>query len=103
MQSDGWYLFSMNRHWQCLRSLLLLLAIGTFAVVGQRDAAAHANLIQADPPVDGLVAAPPSQLRLVFSEEVYVGGGSPSNQLLDGGRQAEGTSLVGSGVSSNRP
>src|SRR5918995_418360 len=103
MPSDGWYLFRMNRHWQCLRSLLLLLAIGTLAAVGQRDPAAHANLIQADPPVDGLVAAPPSQLRLVFSEEVYGGEGSPSIQILDAEGEAMGASLVGSGVSPDRP
>ncbi|MBA2277445.1 MAG: copper resistance protein CopC, partial [Chloroflexia bacterium] len=80
--------------------LLLALAIGAL-IPGRVDA--HATLVRADPPVDGLVAASPAQLRLVFSEEIYVGEGPPSIQLLDEAGNGKGLSPVGSGVRPDRP
>ncbi len=45
--------------------------------------AAHAELDRADPPVDGLLAAPPLRLELWFTEAVDQGAGSPSVRLFD--------------------
>jgi copper transport protein len=46
-------------------------------------AAAHPELLRADPPPDGLLAAPPRRIDLWLTEPVDVGGGSPAVQLLD--------------------
>lgn len=83
-----------------LTALVISLAVSTF---GSGAVSAHADLVRAEPAIDGLVAAAPAQLRLVFSEEVYVGEGSPSVQLLNEQGEGQGTSLVGSGVLPDRP
>jgi putative copper export protein/methionine-rich copper-binding protein CopC len=61
---------------------LLGLAIATILITTP-DAAAHAEIDHADPPVDGLLAAPPKRIELWLTEAVDTGAGSPSIRLFD--------------------
>ncbi|MDP8907596.1 MAG: copper resistance protein CopC, partial [Chloroflexota bacterium] len=95
----------MNRDRHCLHLYPLLVALALIALgaTWPATATAHATLVRADPPIDGLVAAPPAQLRLEFSEEVYAGEGSPSIRVLDEQGNTVETSPIGSGVVPARP
>ncbi|MDP9369684.1 MAG: copper resistance protein CopC, partial [Chloroflexota bacterium] len=66
-------------------TLCLLVALGLSA---PHSAAAHPELVRANPPPDGLLAAPPQRLDLWVSEAVDAGAGSPSLRLLNEAGQA---------------
>ena len=61
-----------------LASLFLGLSLGT-----PDQAGAHADLVEAEPPSEGLLAVPPRQLDLWFSERVDAEADGVSIQLLD--------------------
>lgn len=63
--------------------LIVLMVTGVLTVVPPNDAAAHAELVRAEPPVDGLVVAPPTQLRLFFTEAIATSDPAPSVRVLD--------------------
>jgi methionine-rich copper-binding protein CopC len=54
---------------------LPLIAIAGLSVVGATPAStlAHARLLRADPPVNGVVRGSPKLLRIIFSEPLVVG------------------------------
>ncbi|MEJ7837738.1 MAG: copper resistance protein CopC [Thermomicrobiales bacterium] len=79
-----------QRHALHLLTLLVILVIG--AVVESTSASAHAELIEADPPIDGLVVASPNQLTLTFSEDVAASNPVPSVRVLNDQGQEQGTS-----------
>lgn len=62
--------------------VLLALVTGT-ALFVPIDARAHATLVEAEPPVDGLVLASPGMIRLTFSEEVRATNPAPSITIQD--------------------
>jgi len=67
--------------------LIPLIVIALF-VVGlsvnpPHRVSAHAELVRAEPSMDGLMVAPPDQLRLFFSEDVATADPAPSIRLLD--------------------
>lgn len=51
-----------------LRLLLFLFALSMALSVPVRPASAHANLSQSDPPANSVLAAPPDEIRLWFTE-----------------------------------
>ncbi|MBA3335947.1 MAG: copper resistance protein CopC/CopD [Chloroflexia bacterium] len=57
--------------------LLVLLAAGAPGVN------AHASLERAEPPIDGIVIAPPTELQLFFTEEVAAANPAPAVQILN--------------------
>ncbi|MEA2594409.1 MAG: copper transport protein, partial [Thermomicrobiales bacterium] len=75
------------------RLLLLGFVIAlpvAFVLVSARPVAAHANILRADPPLDGILAAPPRWIDLWLSEPIAAGEGSPALRLLDqAGRDLE--------------
>lgn len=73
-------------------ALLGLLICGVASGISHQTASAHATLLESSPPEDGLLVAPPSTLRMRFSEQVDTGGGSPSVRVVD-----EGNYDVGAG------
>lgn len=77
--------------------LLAGLAIAILAVLATLSgASAHAELIRADPPVNGLVIAPPTQLTLSFSEEVEMNDPAPVIRVLSSeGRELPATVRIG--------
>ena len=64
-----------------LAALVPLLALAL--ALATPDAAAHPELLRANPAADALLAAPPSRLELWFSERIDAGAGSPSVAALD--------------------
>lgn len=62
------------------------------------EAAAHAELVRAEPPIDGLVVAAPDQLRLFFSEDVASSNPAPSIRLLDENGQEKKVSIEAQGT-----
>lgn len=69
-----------------LRGLPALFAIAAallLAVLIPARADAHAELVRADPPAEGLVTVPPRQLELWLSERIASGEGSPAIRVLD--------------------
>jgi len=62
--------------------VIAMIVIGMGAIPAPR-ASAHAELVRAEPSMDGLVVAPPDQLRLFFSEDVAAADPAPSIRLLD--------------------
>jgi copper transport protein len=75
----------------------MLLVLGVRA----SDVMAHAELVRADPPVDGLVLTPPSQLRLTFSEEISTADPGPSVRVLDAQGMTYETSIQPVGANGN--
>lgn len=71
--------------------LLALLLACLAGIMTASDVSAHAELVRADPPVNGLVLAPPAQITLFFSEEISA---SASVGLLDAQGKAIGTSSI---------
>jgi copper transport protein len=65
------------------------------------QAAAHADLVRAEPPIDGLVLAAPAQLHLFFSEDISTADPGPSIRLLDAQGNSHGTSLIPVGANGN--
>ncbi|HEV2067019.1 MAG TPA: copper resistance CopC family protein, partial [Thermomicrobiales bacterium] len=63
--------------------VFLLALLASAALVLPMDARAHATLVEADPPVDGLVLASPGAIRLTFSEEVRATNPAPSITIQD--------------------
>jgi copper transport protein len=61
----------------------VLAAVVMLILCAADPAAAHADLLRADPPPDGLLAAPPRTIDLWLTEPVATGDGSPSIRLLD--------------------
>lgn len=79
--------------------LLSAIALALFALlIGTGDAGAHAELVRAEPPIDGLVLAPPSQVTLTFSEEIAP---NASLEILDAEGRAFGTSSLPVGANGN--
>lgn len=71
---------------------LLALLVALLLLARATPAAAHADLVRAEPPADGLVLTAPSELRLFFSEEVADGDPKPSFRVLnDQGEAIEAT------------
>jgi copper transport protein len=68
---------------QILVVALMLLGVLGWSAARDPRAAAHAELVRADPPPDGLLAAPPRRLDLRFSEPIAGEDGSLSVRLLD--------------------
>jgi copper transport protein len=63
--------------------LLLIAALAGATLMLPLDATAHATLVEADPPVDGLVLNSPATLRMTFSEEVRATNPAPSISIRD--------------------
>ncbi|MGH2559616.1 MAG: copper resistance CopC/CopD family protein, partial [Thermomicrobiales bacterium] len=73
-----------TRHWRRFAPVLALVCIALatmFAIA--RPADAHPELVRAEPPEDGLLAAPPQAIALWLTERVDAGAGSPGLQVLD--------------------
>lgn len=88
-----------RRHIFAIGPLLIGIAVIllTILAVSPRTTLAHAELVRADPPVNGLVIAPPSQLTLSFSEEVEPNDPAPAVRVLSSdGRELPATVHVGS-------
>jgi copper transport protein len=64
-------------------SLLLIAALAGASLIVPLDATAHATLVEADPPVDGLVLNSPGMIKLTFSEEVRATNPAPSISIVD--------------------
>ncbi len=62
--------------------IIAMIVIGMGAIPAPR-ASAHAELVRAEPSMDGLVVASPDQLHLFFSEDVATADPAPSIRLLD--------------------
>lgn len=81
----------------CLRrSVRTLIAFLTFLIClagGVASASAHAELIESDPPVDGLVLSSPEQLTLTFSEIVATSDPVPTVRVLDDQGREQGSSV----------
>lgn len=76
-----------------LSVLFLLLTIAFFAHIPSTTQA-HAELTRADPPIDGLLVAPPQSLDLWLTEPVATGGGSPAIEVIDQtGRRVDVTNV----------
>ncbi|MDQ3541489.1 MAG: copper resistance protein CopC [Chloroflexota bacterium] len=81
------------RHPHPLITLFLLVA--TLAAAGlilPSGVDAHATLVEADPPVDGLVLSSPGMIRLTFSEEVRATNPAPSILIQDESGQSRNMS-----------
>lgn len=63
--------------------LLLLAMLAGAGLILPSGVGAHATLVEADPPVDGLVLGSPGNLRLIFSEEVRATDPAPSILIQD--------------------
>jgi len=61
---------------------LLMLMLASI-LIGAPRAGAHAELDHADPPVDGLLTAPPDRIEIWLTEAIDTGAGSPSIRLFD--------------------
>lgn len=86
--------FFQNRPPRIAKIATSLVAIVLACIVlltGRDSAGAHAELIRADPAIDGLVLSPPSQITLFFSEEITSGA---SFGILDAEGRALGTSAI---------
>ena len=59
-----------RRHGPLLLPLIAIVLALIVLVLRPGDAGAHAELVRAEPPIDGLVLASPSQMTLFFSEEI---------------------------------
>ncbi len=70
-----------SRH-RLLLSVVIVFAVWCTLSYGHQ-AGAHATILRSDPPIDGLLAAPPQRLDLWMSEPIAVGNGSPTLRLLD--------------------
>jgi len=53
-----------------MKTMFPLLAGLVWALVAASPADAHAKLVSANPPVDGVAQAPPQNLDLLFSEKI---------------------------------
>lgn len=62
---------------------MILLTLGAMFLGSPTRTLAHAELISADPPVDGLVVSSPDTLILKFTEEVERDSPAPTFRLLD--------------------
>ncbi|MGC4191099.1 MAG: copper resistance protein CopC [Thermomicrobiales bacterium] len=82
-----------HRVWPPLAGLAIAVMVLLATLSG---ASAHAELIRADPPINGLVIAPPTQLTLSFSEEVEMVDPAPVIRVLSSdGRQLPATVRLG--------
>jgi copper transport protein len=79
--------------WPSLAGLALAILVVLTTLSG---VSAHAELVKADPPVNGLVIAPPTELTLSFSEEVEPNDPAPVIRVLSSdGRMMPATVHVG--------
>src|SRR5262245_28462030 len=62
---------------------LVLVLVAMLGIGSGSRVSAHAELERADPPVNGLLGAPPQQVDLWFTETVDEGAGSPNLSVLD--------------------
>lgn len=69
----------------CCRCAVMVIIVMMGGVVfgPHQTVSAHASLLESSPPADGLLVAPPSNLRLRFSEQVDTGAGSPAIRVVD--------------------
>jgi copper transport protein len=77
--------------------VIAMIVIGMGAIPAPR-ASAHAELVRAEPSMDGLVIAPPDQLHLFFSEDVATTDPAPSIRLLDENGQEKPVTIEPQGV-----
>lgn len=63
--------------------ILAMAAVLTIVLLSPFGAAAHAQLYKSSPPADALLAAPPRQIDLYFSERVAKTDNSPGVKVLD--------------------
>jgi copper transport protein len=68
--------------WRPVTVLLFVLMLGLFLAT-PASTSAHAELVRSEPPIDGLVVAPPEQLTLTFTEDVAASDPAPSVRVLD--------------------
>jgi copper transport protein len=66
-------------------SFVLVLLVSVSSALSVDTVSAHVSLLDASPPVDGLLLAPPSRISLRFSERVDTGAGSPEIRVIDEG------------------
>ena len=66
------------------------------------DVGAHASLDRAEPPIDGLVIAAPSQLRLFFTEDVSPTNPAPTIEVLDEAGNAQAVSNIAVGATGDQ-
>jgi len=76
--------------WASLLAVLL--------AAGASEASAHASLERAEPPIDGIVIAPPTELQLFFTEEVAATNPAPAVQVLNQAGTAQAISSVSVGT-----
>ena len=69
-----------SRRWL---GLWLLLATVTATIVGTPPAGAHTELERAEPPIGGVVVAPPDRIELIFTGAVAATDPAPSLQVFD--------------------
>jgi putative copper export protein/methionine-rich copper-binding protein CopC len=80
MKRLSWRTF--RPHPVLLASLIAIVILGATMLGGTGRVSAHAELVHADPPIDGLVIAPPAQLHLFFSEAVKANNPAPVIHLF---------------------
>ncbi|MGI8486246.1 MAG: copper resistance CopC/CopD family protein, partial [Thermomicrobiales bacterium] len=84
-------------HWT-IPLLFTAALVALMAGIPVHDASAHAELVRAEPPIDGLVVAPPDQLQLFFSEDVATANPAPAVQLLDENGKSQKVSIESQGA-----
>ncbi|MGH2534413.1 MAG: copper resistance protein CopC [Thermomicrobiales bacterium] len=73
-----------SRHRRPILPVLALVCLALAATLAvAHPAAAHPELVRAEPPEDGLLAAPPRAIELWLTERVDVGAGSPGLRVLE--------------------
>ncbi len=73
----------VNRRFVAQLAFACAMVMVVAALVGTPSASAHPELERSVPAADGLVAAPPRQLELWFTERIDIGAGSPLVELID--------------------
>ncbi len=78
-------IFPFRLNPMCLRIVgpVAILLFAAWTVLTPATTVAHAELLRADPPADGLVVASPEQLALTFTEEVVRDTPAPLVTMLD--------------------
>ncbi len=66
-----------------LTGAVILLTFTWFFTAMAIGVSAHAELLEASPPADGLLAVPPRTIQLRMSETVAEGAGSPAIEVID--------------------
>lgn len=97
--NDSTFRQSLARRSLWTMPLLFMAALAILSPgIPVHEAAAHAELVRAEPPADGLVVAAPDQLRLFFSEDVASSNPAPSIRLLDENGQEKKVAIEAQGT-----